>query len=190
MAKKKGSGASRKSRSKPRGSSGAKRSVGRSFTRLKAIADKPGWMGIEALHLGFTTKEPHIVTNFYRDTLGFVDAMSQRPAATLKPGYARNDEIRGSLRLQITRDSSIEFQDYNMAYHWVAQLGGRPPEDPISSQVYFLVRDVDRVYDRLSKKGVQFFGPPREMPWGHRIVECWDPEGRRVVFAQAVKKKK
>jgi uncharacterized glyoxalase superfamily protein PhnB len=190
MTTRKASKGSRKSGPKTKKSPAASRPGTRSLTRLRTAGEKPGWMGIEGLHLTFTTKEPHIVANFYRDSLGFVDAGVQRPTAALNPGYARNDEIRGSLCLRTTRDTLIEFQDYNMAYHWVAQLGGRPPEEPLSSEIYLLVRDVDRVYERLSKKGVQFFSPPREMPWGHRIVECSDPEGRRLIFAEVLKKKK
>jgi uncharacterized glyoxalase superfamily protein PhnB len=190
MAKKKASEASSKGGTKSKKSSKTSRPPARSLTRLRTVGEKPGWMGIEGLHMTFTTKEPHVVANFYRDSLGFVDASAQRPTATLKPGYARNDEIRGSLCLRPTRDTLIEFQDYNMAYHWVAQLGGRPPEEPLSGQIYLLVRDVDRAYERLSKKGVQFFAPPREMPWGHRIIECSDPEGRRVIFAEVMKKKR
>ncbi len=190
MAKRKESKMSQRSAPKTKKSPATNRPAARSLTRLRSAGDKPGWMGIEGLHLTFTTKEPHVIANFYRDSLGFVDAGAQRPTATLKPGYARSDEIRGSLCLRTTRDTLIEFQDYNMAYHWVAQLGGRPPEEPLSGEIYLLVRDVDRVFERLSKKGIQFFSPPREMPWGHRIVECSDPEGRRVIFAEVVKKKK
>lgn len=163
---------------------------GGNVQRIRTVTDKPGWMGIEGVHLAFTTKEPHATLNFYRDTLGFVNVGSTRARGTLKPGFSRNDEGRGILRLQATRDTAMEFQDYSLAYHWVAQLGGRPPEEPLSGQIYLIVRDVDRVYDRLSKKGVEFFSAPREMPWGHRIIECADPEGRRVIFAEISKKKK
>ena len=190
MAKSKVSKVSRKSGAKTKKKSASSPPAVRSLTRLRTAGDKPGWMGIEGLHLTFTTKEPHVIANFYRDSLGFVDAGAQRATTTLKPGYAKSDEIRGSLCLRTTRDTLIEFQDYSMAYHWVTQLGGRPPEEPLSAEIYLLVRDVDRVYERLSKKGVQFFSPPREMPWGHRIVECSDPEGRRVIFAEVIKKKK
>jgi uncharacterized glyoxalase superfamily protein PhnB len=189
MAKKKKSKVARKSSSSSHKVARKKKALRpRSITRLKTIADKPGWMGIEALHLAFTSKDPHAIANFYRDTLGFVDAGPHRPGARLRPGYARSEESRGLLQLKCTRDSGIEFQNYDVAYHWVAQLGGRPPEEPLTAQIFLLVKDVDRVYERLSKKGVQFFGPPRDMPWGVRIVECFDPEGRRVVFAEGLKK--
>jgi len=35
----------------------------------------------------------------------------------------------------------------------------------------------------LSAKGVQFEGPPADMPWGHRVISTIDPEGRRVMLA-------
>ncbi len=187
MAKKK-SKASRKgkrARSSPRKKQSLRRAV-----RSKSISDKPGWMGIEGVHLLFTTKDPHAINSFYRDTLGFPMAVEKRRRATHKPGFSYMDESRGLLSLQSTKDTSMGFQDYNLAYHWVAQLGGRPPEEPLSAQIYLIVRDVDRIYDHLLKKGVQFFSPPRDMPWGHRIAECADPEGRRVVFAELLKKRR
>jgi uncharacterized glyoxalase superfamily protein PhnB len=188
MSKKKGK-TPQKSRSTTKKSATRKLSTAHGLHRMKAAVEKPGWMGIEGMHLAFTTKEPHAVANFYRDILGFVDSGPLRPKGTLKPGYSHRDEPRGVLQLQSTRDSTVGFQDYHLAYHWVTQLGGRPPEEPLSAQIYFLVRDVDRLYERLNKKGVQFFDAPREMPWGHRVIECADPEGRRVVFAEVIKKK-
>ncbi len=188
MAKKKKVRAAKKvSKSKK---SSKKRAAGKTAVRTRSISDKPGWMGIEEVHLMFTTKDPHAAAFFYRETLGFPFAPEKRRPSAPKPGFAYHDDSRGVLTLRSSRDTSIHFQDYNLAYHWVAQLGGRPPEEPLYGQIYFIVRDVDRIYEQLSRKGVQFFGPPRDVPWGYRTLECADPEGRRVVFAEAIKKRK
>lgn len=190
MASKKRSKGSRKPKTKFKKSLQSKHSVVRAITRLRTINDKPGWMGIEGLHLAFTTKSTHALASFYRDILGFVDASHRRRASRLKPGYSRSDDAIGMLEIQSTRDTSIAFQDYNLAYHQVTQTGGRPPEEPLTPQLFLIVRNVDRVYERLSKKGMQFFGPPRDMPSGYRVAECLDPEGRRLTFAQVLKTRK
>jgi uncharacterized glyoxalase superfamily protein PhnB len=49
--------------------------------------------------------------------------------------------------------------------------------------LYFIVKDVDGAYAKLSSKGVMFEGPPADMPWGHRVVRTTDPEGRSVMLA-------
>ena len=190
MAKKKKPKAPRKKNPRSKKISSRKKNLSPRKHRSKSPIEKAGWMGLEGAQLGFTTKDPHALAFFYRDTLGFPMGGSQRQGSAHKPGFSYSDESRGVLSLQTMRDLSVHFQDYNLAYHWVAQLGGRPPEEPLSAQIFLLVRDVDRVYERLLKKGVQFFSPPREMPWGLRIVECADPEGRRIVFAEVRKRKR
>lgn len=170
--------------SRPRGKSG------RTITRMKAISDKPGWMKIQGVQLVFTTKNPPVIASFYRDTLGFVDAAAKRPGKNLKPGFSRPGEALGGIQVQTTRDTGVDFQDYNLAYHQVTQMGGRPPEEPLYGQMYLIVDDANKIYERLSKKGVQFFGAPREMPSGHLIAECADPEGRRIIFAEVLKKRR
>jgi len=39
------------------------------------------------------------------------------------------------------------------------------------------VHSVDEAYNDLVKKGVKFLEPPKDKPWGHRIVFFKDPEG-------------
>jgi lactoylglutathione lyase len=50
------------------------------------------------------------------------------------------------------------------------------------------VEDVDRAYQDLTAKGVSFDMPPQDMPWGHRMAVCRDPEGRRVCLAKNLMK--
>ena len=59
--------------------------------------------------------------------------------------------------------------------HW------RPPGEPA---LYFFVKNVDRAHKDLIAKGVSFQQPPTDMPWGHRMAICRDPEGRMVCLAQ------
>ncbi|MDD5544902.1 MAG: VOC family protein [Acidobacteriia bacterium] len=163
---------------------------GRTITRMKVISDKPGWMKIQGVQLVFTTKNPPVIASFYRDTLGFVEAAAKRPGMALKPGFSRAGEVLGGIQIQPTRDTGVDFQDYSLAYHQITQMGGRPPEEPLYGQIFLIVDDANKIYERLSKKGVQFFGPPREMPSGHLVAECADPEGRRIIFAEILKKRR
>jgi predicted enzyme related to lactoylglutathione lyase len=61
--------------------------------------------------------------------------------------------------------------------------GDHTPREP---GLYFMVEDVDRVYQHLLAKGVRFNRPPETMPWGHRVLTTTDPEGRTLMFATEV----
>jgi len=60
----------------------------------------------------------------------------------------------------------------------------QPPREPT---LYLMVDDVDRAYRDLVSKGVMFESEPRDMPWGHRVAQLRDPEGRSVQLAQLKK---
>jgi catechol 2,3-dioxygenase-like lactoylglutathione lyase family enzyme len=45
------------------------------------------------------------------------------------------------------------------------------------SGISFVTDDVARTYETLSKKGVQFTGPPQQMPWGAKATWFSDPDG-------------
>lgn len=77
-------------------------------------------------------------------------------------------------------------------------LGFMPPhpemrgEQPLPREptLYFVVRDVEKAYAQLIAKGVAFMGPPQEMPWGYRVVTTTDPEGRSIMLASKVGRKR
>src|SRR5262245_8297282 len=56
-----------------------------------------------------------------------------------------------------------------------AQLG-----HPDRLQMHFAVRDVDAEYERLRREGIEFQGPPKDMPWRWRHVYTTDPAGHTV----------
>jgi predicted enzyme related to lactoylglutathione lyase len=57
----------------------------------------------------------------------------------------------------------------------------RPPREPT---LYLFVADVDRACRELESRGVVIDRPPADMPWGHRVAQLRDPEGRSVTLAQ------
>ncbi len=48
--------------------------------------------------------------------------------------------------------------------------------------------DVDKEYEQLRSKGVQFIKPPTDFPWGQRIAYFEDPEGNLWEISHFVKK--
>lgn len=61
--------------------------------------------------------------------------------------------------------------------------GGKPVSGPDKAAVTVLVEDVDRVFQELSGRGVQFLGNPKDRPWGQRSVYFRDPEGHLIEIA-------
>ncbi len=52
---------------------------------------------------------------------------------------------------------------------------------------YFVVPDVDAVYEDIVSRGVVRTDPPAEMPWGPREMVVTDPDGNRLRFASLIK---
>ncbi len=48
-----------------------------------------------------------------------------------------------------------------------------------ASGISFAVEDVEETYRTLSERGVQFNGPPEQMPWGDKATWMMDPDGNR-----------
>lgn len=59
-------------------------------------------------------------------------------------------------------------------------LPGDPLDHPERVQMHFQVADVDAEYERLKKEGVEFEGPPQDMPWRWRHAYTRDPAGHTV----------
>ncbi len=58
-------------------------------------------------------------------------------------------------------------------YEW--QLGqiGR------NTGITFETRDIEQFYRKMKERGVRFFMPPEEMPWGGTMAGFEDPDGNR-----------
>ena len=51
-------------------------------------------------------------------------------------------------------------------------------------ELHFETADAKALSDRLSKAGVEFVHPLREMPWGKRIFRVRDPDGHTVAVGE------
>jgi predicted enzyme related to lactoylglutathione lyase len=126
-------------------------------------SETPNAIGAWHHHLDYTSHDIAAIKRFYTEILGFSRYIEEPEA--------------GYLSIRTTPTTSIGF---------MAPVPGppefwRPPGEP---GLYFFVKDVDRVYKDLLAKGVSFQQPPTDMPWGHRMAICRDPEGRMVCLAQ------
>ena len=122
----------------------------------------PNAIGLQVQHVDFLTLRLDQVKRFYTEVLGFKE-FRQEP----KLNY---------LHIRTSQGASLGFMPPNPQ-----MLGEQPP--PREPTLYFLVDDVDRVYASLVAKGIAFVAPPKEMPWGHRVITTQDPEGRTVMLA-------
>jgi lactoylglutathione lyase len=111
---------------------------------------------------------------FYRDILGFE--------------FKKLPKDRGCEG----RSGSLKIGIYDRS--WLPELfgGGTHPERnrfqlPISGNPFLLsmtVNDLDAVYQDLMAKHANIIEPPREMPWGQKIVFLTDPDNNLLEIVQ------
>lgn len=124
-------------------------------------------IGITHHHADYTSHDVEAVRRFYTETLGIRNAIS--------PGNQY-------LTVFFSPRSSLGF---------MSPMPGAPPESwspPGEPNIYLFVEDVDRAHRLLTERGVNFEMPPTDMPWGHRMAICRDPEGRRVCLAKDLRR--
>jgi catechol 2,3-dioxygenase-like lactoylglutathione lyase family enzyme len=108
---------------------------------------------VDSFHTVLFCRKWEVCVSFYRDILGFKEV-------DIKPGF---------VEVQVAPGSQIGL------------LRSSKNSDPGCVILSFRVRDVDRLHDSLSTicKEVTAVKPH---PWGARIFELRDPEGRRLEF--------
>jgi predicted enzyme related to lactoylglutathione lyase len=146
-----------------------KKVAGRKKVAAKKAAPKkpaaaqaaPSAIGAMTHHMDYTTHDLEGVKRFYTSLLGF--------------SKFNEDKNFNYLWVETGNSSSIGFMPP------MRDMGeASPAKEPT---LYFIVKDVDSAYAKLSAKGVMFEGPPADMPWGHRVIRTTDPEGRSVMLA-------
>jgi predicted enzyme related to lactoylglutathione lyase len=138
---------------------------GRSTASAKSRAQDgaPDAIGFVSQHMDYTSHDIEAVKRFYTRLLGFTDFQ-----------YVPANQY---LAVRTGPTSSIGF---------MPPMPG-PPEDwrpPREPTLYLFVADVDRACRELESRGVVIDRPPADMPWGHRVAQLRDPEGRSVTLAQ------
>ena len=139
---------------------GAKRSA-------KASAS-PDAIGFLSQHMDYTSHDVEAIRRFYTRLLGFGDFQ-----------YLPANQY---LAVRTGPTSSLGF---------MPPMPG-PPEDwrpPREPTIYLFVADVDRACRELESRGVVIDRKPADMPWGHRVAQLRDPEGRSITLAQNQRRK-
>lgn len=54
-------------------------------------------------------------------------------------------------------------------------------------RIIFYVADVDAMYARVMRTGIQPEGPPRDAEWGERFFHVRDPDGHELSFARKLR---
>jgi predicted enzyme related to lactoylglutathione lyase len=134
-------------------------------TRRRASA-----LRIQTQHVDFLTYKVDQLRKFYSEILELQTEI-------------RDTEGLNYLEVTTSETSTIGF----MPPH--PEMRGEQPL-PREPTLYFVVKDVDEAYAQLTSKGAAFIGPPQEMPWGYRVVTTTDPEGRSIMLASKVGKRK
>jgi lactoylglutathione lyase len=103
---------------------------------------------------------------FYRDMLGLTHRFTDA-------GYAEFDTGEARFALYDRRHAS-----------WL--LGRDVARGEATSEVVFLVTDVDGEHRRLRALGVPVIAEPTDRPWGHRTLHIADPDGFVIELAQEI----
>jgi catechol 2,3-dioxygenase-like lactoylglutathione lyase family enzyme len=99
------------------------------------------------------------------------------------------------LAVQFEDDDSVGFAVDGVAFivqqveRAREQLHGEPTATPRAGATAFLTAftdDVERLHADLSARGVAFFQPPTDQPWGMRTAYFKDPDGHVWELAQAL----
>jgi catechol 2,3-dioxygenase-like lactoylglutathione lyase family enzyme len=53
-----------------------------------------------------------------------------------------------------------------------------------NGELYFDSDELEKVYDRLTRAGVEFIHSIREEPWGQRVMRLYDPDGHIVEIGE------
>jgi predicted enzyme related to lactoylglutathione lyase len=67
--------------------------------------------------------------------------------------------------------------------------GGQKGKKEGTKGIYFVVDDVDKVFNELKSRGVEFQGEPANESWGGRIVCFTDPDGNKYGIYKMLERK-
>ena len=112
---------------------------------------------------------------FYRDKIGLLLKSKEEDFAY----FVFGDQDRPGLAL-MTMGNAVRL---------ISETQVRPNEETAHRSFFAVfVDDVDREYEELRSKGVNFVKPPLTQPWGQRIAYFDDPEGNLWEISIFVKK--
>lgn len=63
-----------------------------------------------------------------------------------------------------------------------------PSQEGKQFELNFETEDLDGIYKRIVKSGMEFIHTIREQPWGQRVFRLYDPDGHIVELAEPIEK--
>jgi catechol 2,3-dioxygenase-like lactoylglutathione lyase family enzyme len=126
--------------------------------------------------VGMTVKDLRRSIDFYWDNLGLpVVAVMELPSFVIKEVYGVTEARVKVALLRCGWGSFIELFEFTPAQ----KAAGTGPGGPALTHVALDVPNVDRIYRKLSAKGVKFLGPPT-VEKGSHLAFLRDPDGHLV----------
>jgi catechol 2,3-dioxygenase-like lactoylglutathione lyase family enzyme len=117
----------------------------------------------------------HDAVKWYADTLGLRIAYLGPPQSSPDPTIQGTPENAGHwIELGPTRP---------LTRVHICELDNHGVE-PGPTGITFLTDDIRREYERLTRRGVRFTGPPRKMEWGEWLCSFLDPDGNEFDLKQ------
>ena len=101
----------------------------------------------------------------------------------LKKATKFYEEILG-LEKKYEYPSYVGFECGGVEIGLIPKLTERQRVSPLSPSVEFLADDVEKVYNELKNKGVEFIKELHYEPWGGRQATFTDPDGNILEIAQ------
>lgn len=123
--------------------------------------------------------------NYLVDVLGFTPEFRARgPEGSVKFAGAWWGEIGKGTRVIL---GDIEEALHGHYDH--GEFGEQMVQHPLGTGVvlYFYTSNVDKVYNRIVKKGATIDEPPTNQFWGERTISVLTPEGYYLTFATPIR---
>jgi uncharacterized glyoxalase superfamily protein PhnB len=86
------------------------------------------------------------------------------------------------LGLELSSEMAEESVFFNTGNGALLALHTAPNPGRGEVGVYLEVEDVEKLYERLVRDGIEFRGSPQKMPWGYIAVWLYDPAGHQIAL--------
>jgi len=137
-------------------------------------------------HFGIVVSDIEKSLHFYRDLLGFrikIDALEQGDFIDTILGL-KNVKVR-TIKMFAPDGNFIELLSYQS--HKGRKMENKEIFGIGASHVAYTVANLDKEYQRLKEKGVQFIAPPQVSPNKKaNVAFCYDPDGVPVELVEEI----
>lgn len=135
-------------------------------------------------HVGIVVKDMEKALYFYRDLLGFKIVKKMQESGNYIDALCGVKNISViTVKLSADDNNSIELLYFNSPVSKNNEARGLT--DTGFSHISCTVKNIDAIYERLSKTGIRFNSLPQVSSDGYaKVVFCRDPEGNFIEFVE------